>query len=532
MQVHEARDRSIRPRSVGMSRRMDVLRSVTLVSVSTYVEYALGLLVSIWIARTLGPADFGRYAFTVWLCSWLMTCSNHALTTSSTKFIAEADGAGLPQVASHIAHRLSQLQQLSSLVVVALFVAVTWIVQPREWATFLWPVTALVAVSVVAKANYAMLVAIEKGQERFEPVSIATVLAGVVGVALVSAATLTHAGLVAFIGLFAVACLTLNLINRLAFRRYCQPFAAGPIPAATQQRLTRHLRLTAALVLLASLKASTIEVFLLNTFVNSTAVGFFAIAATLTRGAVELFSVGLTTTLLPYMAKTFGQGGHVQATRLLAESTRFYWATGLAIAGIGLVTTPGIVTLMYGNRYVEAIPAIEVTLVLAGLLLIGNSIAAFQIVVDRQDDRVRIALWALLANALLGIALVPTLGLAGAVITYAGTRFTELGLAIVYLRRVTHGGLPLAPMLRLLGVGTLATAVAWLATELLPGRFAFVAGALVFSALFLPASFLVRFWSVDDFQLMAMITRRFGAPGRMLLRGLHVLQGPTASVRP
>jgi O-antigen/teichoic acid export membrane protein len=514
-----------------MNRRLAVLRSVTIVSVSTYIEYALGLVVSIWIARALGPADFGRYAFTVWLCGWLIVCSNHALTTSSTKFIAEADGAGATGVAGHIAHRLGRIQNLSSLAVVALFVAAIAVIQPTEWHEFLIPVAALVIVAVVAKANYAMLVAIEKGQEHFEPEAIATVLGGAVGIVLVIAATWAQAGLLAFVGLFAVASLTLNLFNRIAYRRYCRPFTAGPIPPETGHRLNRHLRQTAALVLLGSFKASTIEVFLLNTFATSTAVGFFAIAATLTRGAVQLFSVGLTSTLLPYMAKSFGERGQEHAAHFLAEATRFYWAVGIAIAGLGLVTTPGIVTLMYGNRYVEAIPAIEATLVLAGLLLIGNGIAAFQTVVDRQGDRVRITVIALAANAVLGIALIPPFGLAGAVLTYAGTRITELALAIFYLRRATTGGLPVAPMARLFAVGILATALAWMATAIVPGHYGFVIGGLVFVVVYIPASVLVHYWNEEDYGLMRMIGNRLGPPGRMLMRALSVLQGP-AKVQP
>lgn len=511
-----------------MKQRLAVLRSVTLVSAATYVEYALGLVVSIWIARTLGPADFGRYAFTVWLCSWLMTCSNHALTTSSTKFIAEADGAGRPDLASHIAHRLSRYQNVSSLIVMLLFVAAIAIIRPVEWRQSLWPITALVIVAVVSKANYAMLVAIEKGQESFEPVSIATVLAGVINVGLITAATVTHAGMVSFFALFAVACLMLNLINRFAFHRYCRPFSAGPIPEDINKRLMRHLRLTAALVLLISLRSSTIEVFLLNTYATSTAVGFFAIAATLTRGAVELLSVGLTTTLLPYMAKSFGKSGKEQAARLLTESARFYWATGLVIAGVGLVTTPEIVTLMYGNRYVGAIPAIEAMLVLAGLLLVSNSIGAFQIVVDRQDDRVRISTLALIVNAVFGVALVPFFGLTGAMITYASTRFAELGLAVFYLRRVTGDGLPLTPMVRLFAAALVATAVAWLSIAVIPSRFGFIVGGLVFVGIFAPASFMVRYWSDEDCQLMTMITNRLGPPGRTLMRGLTSLHGTAA----
>src|SRR6202008_4557931 len=150
-----------------------------------------------------------------------------------------------------------------------------------------------------------------------------------------------------------ISCLTLNLINRIAYRRYCLPFGPGDVPEEMSRRMTRHLRLTAVLILLIALKTNTIEVFLLNTYATSTAVGFFAIAGTLTRGAVELLSVGLTTTLLPYMAQSFGKNGTGQAAPLLTEATRFYWATGLIIAGLGLITTPEIVTLMYGNRYVD-----------------------------------------------------------------------------------------------------------------------------------------------------------------------------------
>ncbi|WP_130618220.1 oligosaccharide flippase family protein [Dyella amyloliquefaciens] len=515
-----------------MSRRLAALRSMALVSASTYVEYALGLVISVWIARSLGPADFGRYAFTVWLCGWLLTCSNHALTTSSTKFIAEAYGAETPEVAAHLSARLMRYQSLSSAIVIALFIVGVAIIQPSEWKGLTVPITALVSIAVVAKANYSLLVAISKGQEHFEPVSIATVLTGAVTLTLVAVASWFHLGLLDFIAIFAISCLTLGLINRIAYRRYCLPFAPGPIPQEMESRMSRHLRLTAVLILIIGLKTNTVEVFLLNTYANSTAVGFFAIAGTLTRGAVELFSVGLTSTLLPYMARAFGQNGQSQATRVLSEATRFYWATGLMIAGLGFVTTPGLVTLMYGNRYVDAIPAIEVTLVLAGLLLITNSIAAFQVVTDRQGDRLRISGSALVINVVLGFALIPHFGLLGAVLCYAGTRLAELLICTFYIRRVASAGLPVVPMARLLVVGLAATGAGWLVADVTPGHFAFLTGAIAFSVVFVPASFLVRYWSDEDFRLMGMITDKLGPLGRVLMRVLGHLQGPVPRVSP
>jgi O-antigen/teichoic acid export membrane protein len=515
-----------------VNRRLAVLRSVGIVTVSTYIEYALGLLMSVWIARALGPVDFGRYAFTVWLCGWLIVCSNHALTTSSTKFIAEADGMGDAGLASHLAARFSRLQGWSSAVVIGLFVVVGWLCRPSEWDHSLLPIMALVVVAVVAKANYAMQVAIAKGQERFEPEAVATVVGGVLGMLLVLAAMLMHAGLVDFVALFAVACLVLNLVNRQVYRRCCRSFAPGPVPRALTQRVDRHLKLTAALVLMGSFRVGTIEIFLLNTFSGSVAVGYFAIAGTLTRGAVQLFSVGLTSTLLPYMAKSYGEHGTARAARFLSEATRFYWAVGIAIAGLGLVTTPAIVRLMYGSRYVEAIPAIEATLVLGGLLLIGNGIAAFQTVVDRQDDRVRIATVALVANATLGVALIPSFGLPGAVLTYASTRVVEMALAVHYLRKATRGGLPLAAMARLFVVGALATLAAWATTAAIPSLAGVLGGCVVFALLYLPGSVLVRYWTADDVQLMTGISQRLGRPGRWLSRMLDHLPSAAAKAGP
>jgi O-antigen/teichoic acid export membrane protein len=515
-----------------VNRRVAVLRSIGIVTVSTYIEYALGLLMSVWIARSLGPADFGRYAFTVWLCGWLIVCSNHALTTSSTKFIAEADGAGDPRLASSLAARFSRIQTVSSVVVIALFIVIAAALSPSEWGASLLPIMALVVVAVVAKANYAMLVAIGKGQERFEPEAVATVVGGLLGMFFVLAAMLMHADLVAFVALFAVACLLLNLINRAVYRRYCRPYAPGPIPAAVSVRVNRHLKLTAMLVLMGSLRAGTIEIFLLTTFAGSVAVGYFAIAGTLTRGAVQLFSVGLTSTLLPYMAKTYGESGTARAARFLSEATRFYWAVGIAIAGLGLITTPEIVRLMYGTRYLDAIPAIEATLVLGGLLLLGNGIAAFQTVVDRQDDRIRIAGVALVANAVLGVALIPTIGLTGAVLTYAGTRVVEMALAVHYLRKATSGGLPLAAMSRLFAVGIAATAAAWIVTAIIPSRVGFLAGCVAFAAVYVPGSLWMRYWTSDDLQLLNSLFGRLGPPGRLLLRTMHFLQPSVVKASP
>jgi O-antigen/teichoic acid export membrane protein len=179
---------------------------------------------------------------------------------------------------------------------------------------------------------------------------------------------------------------------------------------------------------------------------------------------------------------------------------------------------------MYGNRYLDAIPAIETILALSGLSLVINGISAFQTVVDLQSDRIRITVAALSVNALLGLLLIPRYGLVGAVTTYGCTRVTELAISIFYLRRCTTGRLPAASMSRLFLVGILATTLAWLATTIIPGHYGFILGMMVFLLTYGPVSLLITYWTNEDFQLISMIAAHLGSPGRWLMRGINKLR--------
>jgi hypothetical protein len=74
--------------------RAEVIRNTLFSSVGTYTEYFLGMLVSIIIARHLGPGDFGTYSLVVWLVACGVIATNAGSTTTMIKFIAELRGSG------------------------------------------------------------------------------------------------------------------------------------------------------------------------------------------------------------------------------------------------------------------------------------------------------------------------------------------------------------------------------------------------------------------------------------------------------
>ena len=66
--------------------RIAALQAAFFVTASTYIAYAISIVVSAVVARSLGPADYGQYAYLVFIVGLLVMLANHGLTTSAIRF--------------------------------------------------------------------------------------------------------------------------------------------------------------------------------------------------------------------------------------------------------------------------------------------------------------------------------------------------------------------------------------------------------------------------------------------------------------
>lgn len=491
-----------------------VLRNVAMVSIAGYLEAGIGLFVGVVIARSLGPYDFGHYAFAVWLCGWLIMASNNALTTSSIKFLAEARGSGRLDVAAALAQRLRRLQIASSSTVLGLFGMVVLFWQPAEWHEGIEYTLPLAVIAVWARSGFWAMGAIGKGYERFEPENIALAITALLNLALILALWILGGTMVQFFAVYALTGLCSNLLVRIGLRRCGVRPAAGPIPAETSRRFVRHVALTAGVIVLGLMSQRTVEMLLLKAYASTAVVGYFAIASTLTKGAVDLLAGGMAAVLLPAMSRAFGSGGRDSLSTMLAEATRLYWVIGLAIAGGGITVAEGAIHLLYGNRFEAAIPALMWNLVLAGMLVTHGAVAAVLTAGDRQADRIGVGLVTVMVNIGAGFALIPKFGLNGAIGSLAITQCTGFVFAWWFARRRIQTRLPLNLMARSLAAATVAAAVGTAISELVHLKLAFVVGAAAFLATYLVLLVLFRAARRSDYELVAGLLRRLGSHGR------------------
>lgn len=497
-----------------MRDRIALLRNVAMLSIATYVELGFGLILGVVIARSLGSSAFGHYAFSIWTCGMLVTLSNNALTMSSIKFVAEARGAGRPDVAAALHERMRHWQSISSAGVLAAFVVIVIVHPLAEWGSSGALTASLLIVGAWSRSGYMMMASIGKGHERFEVESASLVMSAFVNVALVVLVALMGGGLIDFLAVYATCGLVQNLSARIALRRLHIQAKFQPLTPELTGRLRRHLLQTGGLVVIGLMGDRTIEVLLLKTFSTSDAVGYFAIAGALTKGATYLLAGALSSVLLPSMSRAFGVGGTGSVVRILQESMRFYWFIGVAIAGLGIVFAPGAVRMLYGAQYEAAIPAVMVNLMVAGFVLIAAAFNAFQTSSDHQGDRIRIVVMTLAVNAVAAAALVPAFGLAGALGSLAVTRVASVCFSWWFATRVEKIAMPLSAMTRIFVAAAIAVVFATGFNLLAPGRFGFLGAGLVFLIIYIATSVVLRAWSQDDYGLIAEVFGGLGQPGR------------------
>lgn len=494
------------------------LRAALLVTGSTYVAYAAGLVTSTLIARALGPEDYGRYAYLVWLSGILVLLMNNGLTTSSIRFISESIGRNDDTSASALHHWFWQRQWWAVGIVGVLFSFALPYVKPAGWESSLLLVAAVVVVASVPKAWYLFGVSTAKGYGRFGIEATSMTAMSLFTAAAVIVMMFFDMHLYAYLGLF-VACSLAHPALLARLRNRPVRTAARTVDPELITRLKPHFYWTVMLTLVVVFYGTTIPMFFLNSHGSAAAIGYFSVAIALTRGGVELLSSGLNSVLMPLMAHGFGKGGRERTMQITAEAMRMFHFFGLMLTGVGLLWAYPVVWLMFGSKFSEAAFAFQVLIAVGGLTLPSGVLSTLLSTTDQQGLRFGVAAGGVAVSALTAWWLVPAYGLHGALASYAITSLVVYPCIILVTTRLVGLRLPVQELQRLtlaaLGAGALAGSLLLLSTS---AWTQFAAGC-VFMLAYPLATLLLRAWRTSDLALVSAQAARLGKLGR-LVRGI------------
>lgn len=475
------------------------IRAALQMTGSTYVLYATGLLVSAVIARSVGPADFGRYSYLVWLAGVLIMVGNNGLTTSGIRFVSESLGRGSKETARDVHGWLKRRQLGCMLLVIALYLISMPFFAPAGWEKGdLWMFAGIVLVSMFAKSMYLFSISIAKGYGRFDVEAVSGVIVSILNAVAAIVLMLLHASVMAYLALFAVTCVAYALAGFFMLRRAAIAPSHGPLDPILLARLKHHLLWTVVLTIAAAFSNKSVETWLLNEMVGPAEVGYFAIAAALTRGGIDLLSSGLTTVLMPSMAHAFGADGQERVNSILSNSLRYFLFLGLLLAGVGALWSDVAVNLMYGSRYEPVVNVLRIMMVVGGLTLSDGAFGALLSTTDNQRLRAGFSFASILLGALAAFALIPKYGLTGAIVAHAISRLVVFAVTLIGIVRIMKLQLPWRELSRLILAALVASVIPLAMMLTRPGFWTSIVAGLLFAVVYLGSTVLLRAWKGED----------------------------------
>lgn len=502
-----------------MNDRSLALRNTLFSSLGIYVEYFLGMVCAVLIARHLGPRHYGVYGLFIWFAAIGIVVTNSGVTTGVIKFVAELRGGGQATLIRPMLAHMRKVQRWHMAVVLGLG-TVLFVLAGRRVAADLDALEfALLVAAVGMRAPYMFNVAIAKGFEAFDATARITLVAAPLNLALVIGAMLLHGDILLFVVVYALSSAAFLLASQYQVSRLLAPLPReGALPGDLLQRMRRHLRIVSLTIVVSFLIASDVEILFLNMFASAAEAGYFKVAYQLASGIMLLVPGVFSAVLLPMMAKALSEGRAAGGRRFVVV-TSYLALLGAPVVAFGACFAGAVIGLLYGAAYAAAAPVFALCMLASALNTSAQGATSLLVSADRQHVILTLTLVFGVLKIAMDVLLISQFGLHGAMVAIVTAAVVSSAAYLTLGVRV--GGVPLegSRLARIMLAAALSGALASLVLLLkLPPLPTLALGGPLLVAAYAPLTLLLRCWTRADIEQLQGLHRRFAA-GRPLLLG-------------
>jgi O-antigen/teichoic acid export membrane protein len=395
-----------------------IFKNLFMLSITTYLEYAVYVVASIWIARTLGAERYGVYSFTIFFCGLLIALAGSGINLSASNFTAAAIGRDDHLQGRRVVSTLLRWQWLCLLVVVSGGLLYIAFLPPKELSSQIVLLSCIVVGAVISKSLFMFFMSVGKGYGKFRVGNIASASSSLISLIAMAYLAYNSGTVMQFLAVYLFSSCLAALLAFFLLRNdlYSAPLAPANDPTA-KQRMFKATVESSIVMFLITFSFRTFETMSLKSY-NLADVGYFAIAAMLSRGIADVIIGVCDRMLLPEFSRRLAADGPRALGQAFSAVVRYYWFLGMVLCGLGFCTAIPIVVLLYKEPFAPAGNALLWSLVAAGLGSLLSPSNALQITLEDQVKRIYILVFCLLVSAVGSFALVPKFGLMGGVASY------------------------------------------------------------------------------------------------------------------
>ncbi len=430
-----------------------LVRNTVWYGLVTGVGLLSGLIMSILLARGLGPARMGDYSYILWASRTMTAVAMLGFAIATIRYTAAAIAQGDRALAWGFVQVLKRRQIITTIVVVVVLLPCIVAFAPTMLR---WPLIVSCVGLFPATVGYIYSHSVYGAQRYDLTAQVSTVKMVFQLTAAITALSLGFGILGLVVGDVLTSFMACWLQRRQSQEIY--PKQAARVPDDAQPELRRFLLPLSLVAVLDALVWDRSEVFFLQLWGSSQDIAYYSLAFGLAGKAMIIPQIAVGG-LLPAFAALHGSGALHEFGQVYRTAIRYVMLAGAPIAATSIAVAPGMIALLYGDEYIPVARLFAVLIPISMIAVTRNvAWAALQGLGDRKCALTATAVSATI-NIGMAVLLVGPWATWGAVAANSTAQLLATVWALIVMTRTYRCGFPALEVMKIALAAVVATAV-------------------------------------------------------------------------
>lgn len=469
----------------------------------TAAAFITGISVSIIVARSLGPQEFGIFSLLQWFRVTMALILDFGLANVVTKYWAELNGRKQKELANRLVLLLFATQTglafLFGLIIFSSSSQVAGLLGNQEIVAYL-PITIIALVLAIVNS---FLRATLAGMQRFKAKGMADIVTSVANIVGIIIVLKNGWGIWGLLWLeVAVATIQVLIFVPVVFRHIEKWPGHLAIPKQTLRNIGRYCAGVFLFTTFNAIIAQRSETFFLSRYHSSEQIAYFGLAFNIATTVMTFIPNTLAVVIMPALSNRFGANDHKSMQAIYAMTVKYILLITLPICSSGIALAAPFIRLMYGTEY-------QTVATVLGILLPGAVIGSLTtplLALFWALGKSHMATLWMIPTSLISLSLafifVPSFGAVGAAVSNSISQTVSIVIGVVYLSRYQNFRLPFNQIFRILTATIPVGIIIYFLTGQLPDMASIAVGTPAGVLVYLLGLMLTRAFTAQDFDVL------------------------------
>ncbi|MCX7727347.1 MAG: oligosaccharide flippase family protein, partial [Chitinispirillaceae bacterium] len=320
-------------------------------------------LISIWIARKLGPERYGIFSFVLWLGSTFSWVIGMGLIQAVTRYTAEYEGLNKREYVVFLLRYVSKIEIWLSLITCVIVILARKYIADFFFSPSESLYITIMAIGILPGSLTAVLSASIEGLQKFKYITLAALIISPLSCIVKIVIILLNKGIGELLGATVFFSFVNFVFYIIALKKERLPISKIISPEemkSIKKSLFSYNKNLFPVLLTDKIVWDKSENFFLGRFCQSMEIAYYNIGYNMAQRILSTLPDIFWRILFPAMSSMCGSGDNVKAFRLFSMSTKYLALVTFPIGISGIILAPELIFYLYGPEFKGAITVLRI----------------------------------------------------------------------------------------------------------------------------------------------------------------------------